>query len=239
MKKKLFFILAVIIISLIFIIFIKRSSHSFAQEKISSISGSTEKQEKQIVELKEKIASKVAQLKKENTQGISGYITKIKDDSFFIQNQKDDIYQINTDHIVTKYYQIIDNQRKEINKEDLSKDQYVIIDGIINGNQIEANAIYIDENFLINAGQVVEINKNEYWIKVLTLEKESLILDIETYTKKSLLNIKNLELENIGFSKIKEGDNVHFVIKKKGLKPLERASAIRLVVIPQEFFHKE
>lgn len=232
MKKRLFFILAIISVSLI----IKRSDFLFAQEKIASVSASDKKQ---IVELKEKVASKVAQLQKENTQGISGYITEIKNDSYFIQNQKGDIYQIITDPIITKYYQIIDNQRKEIDKEDLSKDQYVIIDGIINGNQIEANAIYVDEYFLINLGQVVEINKNEYWIKVITLEKESFILDIETYTKKFLLNIKNLELETIGFSKIKEGDNVHLVIKKKGIKPLERASALRLIIIPQEYFHKE
>ena len=230
MKKKLFFIL--IIISLIFI----RSYYLLAQEKISSVSASDEKQ---IVELKEKVASKVAQLKRENAQGVSGYITEIKNESFFIQNQKGDIFQINTDPIITKYYQIINNQRKEIDKKALSKDQYVIIDGIINGNQIEANAIYIDDYFLISSGQVIEINKNEYWIRVLTLEKDSLILDIETYTKKFLLNIKNLELENIGFSKIKEGDNVHFVIKKQGLKPVERASAFRLIVIPQEFFLKE
>ena len=231
MKKKLFFIL--IIISLIFI---RRSQHLLAREKISSVSASDEKQ---IVELKEKVASKVAQLKRENAQGVSGYITEIKNESFFIQNQKGDIFQINTDPIITKYYQIINNQRKEIDKKALSKDQYVIIDGIINGNQIEANAIHIDDYFLISSGQVIEINKNEYWIKVLTLEKESLILDIETYTKKFLLNIKNLELENIGFSKIKEGDNVHFVIKKQELKPVERASAFRLIVIPQEFFLKE
>ena len=230
MKKKLFFIL--IIISLIFI----RSYYLLAQEKISSVSASDEKQ---IVELKEKVASKVAQLKRENAQGVSGYITEIKNESFFIQNQKGDIFQINTDPIITKYYQIINNQRKEIDKKALSKDQYVIIDGIINGNQIEANAIHIDDYFLISSGQVIEINKNEYWIRVLTLEKDSLILDIETYTKKFLLNIKNLELENIGFSKIKEGDNVHFVIKKQGLKPVERASAFRLIVIPQEFFLKE
>ena len=230
MKKKLFFIL--IIISLIFI----RSYYLLAQEKISSVSASDEKQ---IVELKEKVASKVAQLKRENAQGVSGYITEIKNESFFIQNQKGDIFQINTDPIITKYYQIINDQRKEIDKKALSKDQYVIIDGIINDNQIEANAVYIDDYFLISSGQVIEINKNEYWIRVLTLEKDSLILDIETYTKKFLLNIKNLELENIGFSKIKEGDNVHFVIKKQGLKPVERASALRLIVIPQEFFLKE
>ena len=231
MKKKLFFIL--IIISLIFI---RRSQHLLAREKISSVSASDEKQ---IVELKEKVASKVAQLKRENAQGVSGYITEIKNESFFIQNQKGDIFQINTDPIITKYYQIINDQKKEIDKKALSKDQYVIIDGIINDNQIEANAVYIDDYFLISSGQVIEINKNEYWIRVLTLEKDSLILDIETYTKKFLLNIKNLELENIGFSKIKEGDNVHFVIKKQQLKPVERASALRLIVIPQEFFLKE
>ena len=234
MKKTLFFIFFILII--ISLITIRISNKLLAQEKTSSPSGL---EKKQIIKLKEKVASKVAQLIKKNTQGISGFIKDIKNESFFIQNQKKEIFQINIDPVLTKYYQIIDNQIKEVDKKALSKDQYVIIDGVLNDNQIEANAVYIDEYFLIHSGQVIEINKDEYWIKVLTLEKDNLILDIETYTKKSLLNIKNLELEDIGFSKIKEGDTVHFVIKKQGLKPIKRASALRLIVIPQEFFLKE
>lgn len=231
MKKSLFFLLTII-----YIFFITSYHFILAQEKNSSNSAIDEKQ---IVELKEKVASKVAELQKKNNQGRSGYITEIKNDFLSIQDRKNDIYKVSIDPIVTKYYQIINNQKKEIKKEDLSINQYVIIEGIISGNQIEANAVYIDENFLINSGRVIEINKNEYWIKVNTLEKETLILDIETYTKKYLLNIKTLNLENIGFSKIKEGDTVHFVIKKEKIKPVERASALRLIVIPQEFFLKQ
>lgn len=229
MKKNLVIVLGTILI-------LTFQMKLLAQEKSASPSSS---EEKQIIELKEKIASKVAQLQKENTQARSGYITEIKDSFISLQDQKNDLYQIKLDPVITKYYQIVDTSQKEIEKKDLAKDQYVIVDGLINGNQIEANAIFVDENFLINAGQITEINKNDYSIKVLTLEKEGLTLDIETYTKKFLLNIKTLKLETIGFSKIKEGDTVHFVIKKQGRKPIDRASALRLIIIPQEFFIKQ
>jgi hypothetical protein len=46
-------------------------------------------------------------------------------------------------------------------------------------------------------------------------------------------------MEKSGFSKIKEGDTVHFVVKKTGEeKELNRYSAQKILVIPQEFFIK-
>ncbi|MDO9027431.1 MAG: hypothetical protein Q7U68_01010, partial [Candidatus Roizmanbacteria bacterium] len=64
-------------------------------------------------------------------------------------------------------------------------------------------------------------------------------------TKQFIVNIKTLEIERVGFSKIKEGDTVHFVVKKTG-NPLRQLadggnnnySAIKILIIPQEYFIK-
>lgn len=203
-----------------------------------SVASSSAQEEAKIDQLKEKIASKVAEIQNENNFGVSGYIDNIKNNLISINNDLGENYQIKTDEVITKYYQVINNKRREIELKEIEKGDFIIVTGIIDGNQVEANNIYKDENFSIQAGQTIEINKNEYWIKVNTLEKEAIILDIETYTKKFLLNIKDYQLEPVGFSKIKEGDSIVFVIKKTSNKQISRASVIKMIIIPQEFFLK-
>ncbi len=203
-----------------------------------STASSSAQEEKKIDQLKEKIASKVAEIQNENNFGVSGYIDNIKNNLISINNDIGETYQIKTDEVITNYYQVINNRRQEIEPNEIQKGDFIIATGIIDGNQVEANNIYKDENFLIQTGQVIEINKDEYWIKVNTLEKEAVILDIETYTKKFLLNIKDYQFESVGFSKIKEGDSTIFVIKKTNNKQINRASAIKMIIIPQEFFLK-
>lgn len=92
---------------------------------------------------------------------------------------------------------------------------------------------------------MIEINKDSFNIEVLTNDKNTYSLDFESDTKQSMLNIKSLELEKAGFGKIKEGDTLHFVVKKTG-NPLRQLadggnnnySAIKVLIIPQEYFIK-
>jgi len=196
-------------------------------------------EEKEITELKEKIASKVAQLQKENPKGVSGYIENIEKNLITVTDIFNNKYQIKTDDLLTKYYQIENNTQKEINRDQLKKDQFIIVKGIINGDQVEANAIFIDESFFVNSGEIIEVNKEEYFIKIQLLDKKIITLDIESYTKQNSINLKTLEIEKIGFSKLKEGDIVHFVAKINNRQKLERFSAIKILLIPQEYFLKQ
>ncbi|EKE14390.1 MAG: hypothetical protein ACD_12C00530G0001 [uncultured bacterium] len=105
-------------------------------------------------------------------------------------------------------------------------------------NIITANVVLIDENFLVDSGKITEINKESYNIKVLTSDKNTYSLDIETGTKQYMVNIKTLLRETIGFSKLKEGDTVHFVVKKTGKEKNNNYSAVKILIIPQEYFIK-
>lgn len=198
---------------------------------------STYSADKKIEEFKEKIATKVAQLQeKENNKAISGFIVSKGNDSLKIITENNDEITVKIDEIITKYYQIKGNKLIEINFSDLEKNDFIIVLGLINNKEINANIVYKDENYLIFNGKIIEVNNQNYYIKVLTEEKEELILDIETNTKRLILNIKNLQLEKIGFSKIKEGDTIHFIIKKSTLEKRNRYSAEKIIIIPQEFF---
>jgi len=208
----------------------------FASDKTDSDSAKKETQ-KEVEILKEKIASKVAELRRQNWQAFSGKIVEIKKGEIEIKDYNEEKKKVFIDDLLTKYYLIKNNQKKEINFSDLKKDDYIIVSGVSTDKGISANVIFVDEKYLVDFGKIVEKDKNEYWLKVVTLTNETISLDIEVFTEQWLLNIKSLHLEKTGFSKIKEGDMIHFVVKDKKNEN-NRFSAQKIVIIPQEYFLK-
>jgi hypothetical protein len=231
MKKKLL---------IIFIAFLTIwSSFSYLVRAQTGTTSPSAVEEKQITELKEKIASKVAEIQKENYKGVRGFIKKIDKDSIIIEDNLNKQFEIKTDAVVTKYYRLENNTQKEINRDDLKNNQFIFVNGILNGDQVEANGIFIDEAFYINTGQIIEINKEEYFLRVQLLEKKVITVDIESYTKQQIINLKTLALELVGFSKFKEGDTIHFVAKITDPEKTDRFSALKTLLVPQEFFIKQ
>jgi hypothetical protein len=54
-----------------------------------------------------------------------------------------------------------------------------------------------------------------------------------------MLNSKTGEIEKTGFSKIKEADVIHFVVKKSSEeKEKNRYPTSKILIIPQEYFVK-
>lgn len=195
--------------------------------------------DKQIQNLKDKIANKVAEMRKKDERAISGVISEIKDGIINFQTLDDQSLNVKTDDSLTKIYLITGSVKKEQQLSDLKKDDYIIVTGPILDKTISANFIYQDEQYLVKTGKITEVNKTDYYLKVLSSGKDNYTLDFETYTKTSILNSKTGEIEKIGFSKIKEGDIIHFVIKKNSEeKEKNRFPASKILIIPQEYFVK-
>lgn len=201
--------------------------------------------DKDIQQLKDKIANKVSQIRKQNNKAISGFVLKVDGNSMKLSNS-DEVNQVKFDDTLTKVFKVLGTTKKEIKTGDIEKNDYAIVSGVVADNIITANVVLIDENFLVDSGKITEINKEAYNIKVLTSDKNTYSLDIETGTKQYMINIKTLVREMIGFSKLKEGDTVHFVVKKTG-SPLRQLaddeknnnySALKIMIIPQEYFIK-
>lgn len=232
LNKNIFFKLFLTIFLLFFVV--NHFLILFAQEELKE---STASVEKQIEEFKEKIATKVAQLQKnQQKKALSGFIIEVTEKTFKIITDYNQEYNVKLDDVISKYYQIKGNRIEEIDKKDIKKNDYIIISGLISDKEINANSIYKDENFFIGKGSVIEVNKDEYYLKVINDEKEEFLLDIETSTKKLMVNIKTFDFEKIGFSKIKEGDVIHFIIKKTSSEKKNRYSAEKIIILPQEFF---
>ncbi len=193
--------------------------------------------DKDIQQLKDKIANKVSEIRKQNNRAISGFVTSIDGNNMKLSTTGE-VNQVKFDDSLTKVFKVLGTTKKEIKKEDVEKNDYVIASGVVSDNIITANVILIDENFVADSGKITEINKEDYNIKVLTTDKSTYSLDIETTTKQYMVNIKTLLLEAIGFSKLKEGDTVHFVVKKSGTEKNNNYSATKILIIPQEYFIK-
>ncbi len=189
--------------------------------------------------LKDKIASKVAELQHKEQKAVAGSITEISQAVIKIKNSEEATYTIKLDKVLTKVFTIAGSNKKEAQISDLKKGDYIIVSGPADNKNITANSIYKDEQFFIGSGKITEVNQSDSSIKALTTEKDNYILDIETFTKKFMLNVKTFNVETITLSKIKEGDTIHFVYKKAGKeREKNRYSVQKILIIPQEYFIK-
>ncbi len=224
-----------VMVTLLILLMLLSGSQFFVQAQISSSSSDLQNAE----ELKNKIASKVAELRKQDQKAVAGSITKIDKTILTIQAPDDTIYTIKADSDLTKVFTITGSTKKESSISNLSKGDYIIVSGPIDNKSISANDIYVDQQYFIGSGKVTEVNTNNYFLKVLTQEKDTYTLDIETYTKKYIVDAKTLSIDSTNLAKIKEGDTIHFTYKKTGKEQEKnRYSAQKILVIPQEYFIK-
>ena len=189
--------------------------------------------------MRERLANKVAEITQKNNKAVSGFVKEKQKNSFTLVSLDEKETVIKLDDTLTKYYQVVSNKRQEIKYDNIDKGDFVIVSGINNDDVITANFVYVDEVFKILTGNVTEVDKDNYQLKVTTTDKDSFTLNIESSTKQFMINAKTLELEKSGFSKIKEGDTIHFVYK---FVQKDKSNLIvtpqRIVIIPQEYFQK-
>lgn len=234
MKRKIF------LITFCFFLFLFPISVFSIEENLtktattSSQSSPEGKVNQAIKNLKEKIATKVAELSKKNKRTITGLVKNKEEKNLQILFENKN-YSINTDDLMTKFYQITGNSQKEITLKEINKDDYLIILGSEIDNLINADFIYKQEQYLVETGKITEINKNDYSVSVITNNKIEYILDVELKTKQLMMDIKTFQALTTGFSKLKIGDNIHFISYQPKTKT-NRVSLIRYLIIPQEYF---
>ena len=213
----------------LFVIGLILSGQVFAQTATTSASD-----EKDIKAFKDKIANVI----KKNDKAFSGLVTSNIGNVIKLMSGNDTVYEVKLDDELTKYFKISGASKKEIKAEDISKDNYIIVTGVLTDKSVTANSIFVDESYIVESGKITEVNKDSYSVKVMNSAKEIFTLDVEFYTKQLILNIKTLELERTGFSKIKEGDYAHFVVKRGINIKDNKYSVQKILIIPQEYFIK-
>ncbi len=190
----------------------------------------------EVDKLKEKVAETVSELKGEQKKATAGIVESVTDKSLVIV-QDGDKKTISLDETLTQYYEIAGTATRDLEQEDIEKGDYIFVLGPDIGDEITANAVYRDQSYSIISGKITEVNSDDYTVNIVSLDKTNYTLDIQTQTSQQMLNITSLELEKIGFSKLKEGDSIHVVVKTNlENQKSTRYDAERIVIIPNEYF---
>ena len=177
-----------------------------AEVSVSTPSGTTAtssadtKESNDVKNIKEKLAS----ITRKKDQRAMGGFCKIKDDKVSLVDSKGVEYTVAIDESLTKVYQIAGSSKKEIKSSDLKQDMYIVATGPTVDKSINANLVFVDDAYIVQSGKITEINKTVF-IKVTSQDKEEYTLDIEAGTKQNMINPKTLEIEKIGFSKLRRG----------------------------------
>ncbi len=205
----------------------------FAQSPSATPSGSLNKE---LDKIKEKVAERVEALSK-NEKAVAGKIKAMGPQEWDLELPEGTQARVSVDDTLTRFYDIVGTLTKELKKDQYKVGDYVFVTGPEIDEVVTANAIYRDQVYLVFSGKITEVNATDFSINVLSVDKSTYTLDVETKTATRMFNIKTKALDKIGFSKLKEGDSVHVVVKSNPQKPTQdRFSADRIAVIPNEYF---
>lgn len=203
----------------------------FSQE--SSDSGTLSEE---VDKIKDQVAEKVEELAKVQ-KAFSGRVSSLGDATIILDNSNDDKTEVSVDKDLTNFFEVSSSKITTLSQEDIEENNYIFAVGPEIGGVITANEVYRDQEYFVASGKITEVDEGNYTVKVVSVDKTNYILDIEKSTKSSMLDIKTLETDSIGFSKFKEGDSIHFVVKKNAESSEEnRYSATRVLIIPNEYF---
>lgn len=191
----------------------------------------------EVDKLKEKVAEKVLTMTDNDEKAASGLVQSITEKQLVLKNMEGDTVEVVLDETLSKYYNVSGTTIKEVKQTDVEKGDYVFAAGPEIGGAINANGVYIDQRYVVTSGKITEVDADEYTVKIITLDKINLLLDVQTRTTQEMLNIKTLTLEKVGFSKLKEGDSIHVVMKANLQNDKQtRYDAEKILIIPNEYF---
>ncbi len=181
----------------------------------------------QIESLKERLATKVAELRQTQSKAMFGTVKSISVSTLVIETKTKDVKIDLTDDI--KVAQNIKGKRTKLTIDDVAKNDAVTVFGTYDAtlDLLKAKFIFIQNKPVDRmTGVVTEINRDDFTLTIRTIEERSIVIDIETTSR--TVRWDGAEIIKSGYSKIALGDTLHItgtaVPKKEN-----RYSAIRIL----------
>lgn len=184
--------------------------------------------------LKEKVATKVAQLRMSEKSAIFGTVTEVEDEVILLSSpkEKEISVTINED---TAYFTVDANgKRDNTTLSKIKETNTLTVFGYLDKPQktMEAKYIYVTQVPHIHLiGKIADIDRKNFTITLKTIAQEEWIIDIETYSKTQDYT-KEKKIEKGGFSKLILNDVIH-VTASLNTKEKNRASALRIIKFVQ------
>ena len=177
----------------------------------ASPSATPEDNSRQVEELKERLATKVAELKNFQQRAIFGTVRDISVATFTVETATKQIKIELTDDL--KVVQYVRGKRTQLTEEDIDTGDMVAVFGDYDESLdlLRAKVLFIQGTLpTIISGTVREINRADFTLTLKTRDGQDYIVDIETSTKSDLW-IKGEGVSKGGFSKIRVGETLHVV----------------------------
>jgi hypothetical protein len=181
----------------------------------------------QINNLKEKVASKVAELRLVEKRGIIGVVTQASDNKITMNDVNGETRYVDVDEL-TKFSS--PDEKGAFGISDINKGMQLSVIGLYNKDSKRILARFVDVVSLpfYVSGQISAIDKVNFTITVVNAEQNKALVDIENVTKISTSTEAD-GLTKIGFSKLATGDRVYiFGYANKDDK--KRLTATRIIV---------
>lgn len=207
-------------------------SFSFAQTPTTTLTPtpkeeSAEEVDEKVDQLKNKVASRVAELNLVEKRGFIGTVKSVSDAQITVTdlNNKNRIIQIDE---LTKYSS---NEDENFTESDIKVGSKISALGLYNKDSKKLLARFINEISIpvFISGVVSEIDEKEFTITIKTTDSKNFTVDIENITK--TYELSNDELDASGFSKIEKMQNV-FIVGFPDVDEENRISATKAVIVP-------
>lgn len=186
-----------------------------------------------ITELKERIASRVAQLRLVEKRGTMGEVTNVTLTQITLSDLRRNIRFVDIDEL-TKFSSPSANPPAggSFGISDITKGTMLGVTGLYNkqSRRIMARFIEVASPPLTIHGVVEAVDAKEFTIRVVTREGKTFTVDVQTTTKTQVYT-KDTGLTRSGFSKIKEGQRIS-VVGYKAAKEQTRITPSRILLLP-------
>ena len=221
---------------LFFLVFQLAASSVFAASKKEATPSAkpTTSQEKtlgtKIKELKERVATRVAQLREEKKRAILGIVKEGTKESLTLTTKTGEI-TVKLD-AEGKIIHLLDGRKVAARISDIDIGERILAQGTLDEEGTLLAAKIIAKRPIVNLnGLVAEVDTKEGTITVTSKTEEKKVIDIETTTKISVWE-KGKGLVKGGFSKIKVSDRVHVQGFGKMADKTKLFQATRILVLP-------
>lgn len=207
------------ILLILTILFFTSINYSFAQ--------TDKKTETTIDQLKDKVASRVAELNLVQKKGMIGTVEEVKGNQIKINDFKGNTRLIDTDEL-TKFSS---DENNNFDLSDIKKGSSISAIGLYNKESERLLARFVNEIDvpLFLTGVISDKNSKEFTIKLITEENKTFTIDIENITK--TYNFSEGELSDSGFTKINNSENA-VVVGFIDPKNAERMTASKIITFP-------
>lgn len=207
-RSFLIFILGILLLPMAHPVYSQTATPSVTAGPTISNSQKNESLVQQINELKDKIASRVAQLNLVEKHGVVGSVTESSDTRITLKTYTGEVKIVDVDEI-TKFSS--PSAKSAFGISDVRPGSVLSAIGLYNKQSKHVLARFISSYTLpiFLHGKITEINEDDFTITVPTKEKKEMIVDIETTTRINALT--DNKITRSGFTKLNVGDRVDIV----------------------------